>query len=155
MRTAEFRPAEDVASQTDAAFRRDNPQAHVQSAMESALGELAIPGRSELGYIRGCSGFAGFAPSHSGRSLAEQFSGEAVRLLGATRWSQWGSEQVTSNFVIANEPDPLALPYERYLNFWNGPVPQGAALVHFIGTFRFHRGAYSAATRQAIAALGG
>lgn len=132
---------------------RDPGRQHVQSAIEQQLDQVHIPARGGLHYIRGCSGFAGFAPGEGGRSLAEAFSREAERLLGMDHWSEWGSEQVTSNFVIANEPDPLLLPYDRYVNFWNDPVANTAALVHFIGTYRFHRGAYLAAARQAIAAL--
>ena len=93
------------------------------------------------------------APGGEGRALAEAFSQEAERLLGADYWAEWGSEQVTSNFVVANEPEARLLPYDRYLNFWNEPVSEGAGLVHFIGTYRYHRGAYLAAARRAIAAL--
>ena len=75
--------------------------------------------------------------------------------MGARRWAEWGSEQVTSNFVIANEPNPLLLPYDRYLNFWNADLPGDARFAHFIGTYRFHRGAYAGATRKAISALKG
>ncbi len=151
---AQFRPLGEIARQTPPEHRRDRPEAHVQGAIESVIDQIAIPMGKEPSYIRGCSGFAGFAPSSSGRVLAESFSVEASRLLGARRWARWGSEQVTSNFVIANEPDPLALPYSRYLNFWNEPLPPDAAFAHFIGTFRYHRGEYGRATRAAIAALG-
>lgn len=126
---------------------------HVQRAIEQALDQVSIPGRSDLHYVRGCSGFAGFAPNGEGRALAEAFSTEAERLLGAGRWAEWGSEQVTSNFVIANEAQALLLPYGRYLNFWNEPVSAEAGLVHFIGTYRYHCGAYLAAVQQAIAQL--
>jgi hypothetical protein len=60
---------------------------------------------------------------------------------------------VMSNLIVANEGEPLLLPYDRYLNFWNEPFGNEAALVHFVGTYRFHRGAYAEAARQAIAAL--
>lgn len=126
---------------------------HVQTAIEQVMDQVSIPGRSDLRYVRGCSGFAGFAPDQSGRALAEAFSVEAERLLGRDHWSEWGSEQVTSNFVVANEPDPLLLPYGNYINFWNEPVGGQVAFVHFVGTYRFHRGAYRRAARQAIAAL--
>ncbi|MFM6950531.1 MAG: hypothetical protein ACKOW1_05870 [Novosphingobium sp.] len=126
---------------------------HVQSAIEQAMGQVQIPGHPALRYVRGCSGFAGFAPGGKGRGLAEAFSREAERLLGPRHWAEWGSEQVTSSFVIANEPDPLLLPYDRYFNFWNEPVSEAAGLAHFIGTYRYHRGAYRAAVRQAIAHL--
>lgn len=134
-------------------IHRASGRVHVQSLIEQAMSDVAIAGRPDLAYVRGCSGFAGFSPSNEGRALAEGFSSEAERLLGAARWAEWGSEQVTSNFIIANEPRHELLPYTRYLNFWNEPVPQDAALVHFIGTFRYHRGAYRGAVQQAIARL--
>lgn len=136
-----------------AANNRDPGRQHVQSAIEQAMDQIKIAGRPDLHYVRGCSGFAGFAPGGEGRALAEAFSREAERLLGPGYWAEWGSEQVTSNFIVANEPEARLLPYERYLNFWNDPVGSEAGLVHFIGTYRYHRGAYLAAARQAIAAL--
>lgn len=136
-----------------ASRHRDPGRQHVQSAIEQAMDQVAIAGRPELSYVRGCSGFAGFAPGNEGRGLAEAFSQEATRLLGPDHWAEWGSEQVTSNFVVANEADAMLLPYDRYLNFWNEPISPDAGLVHFIGTYRYHRGAYLAAARRAIAAL--
>lgn len=126
---------------------------HVQSAIEQAMEQMAIPGRDALHYARGCSGFAGFAPGGEGRALAEAFSAEADRLLGRTKWSEWGSEQVTSNFVIANEADALLLPYDRYLNYWDEPVAAAVPFVHFVGTHRYTRGAYAQAARRVVGAL--
>jgi hypothetical protein len=123
---------------------------HVQGRIEAALADIAIPG---LNYVRGCSGFAGFAPSSSGRALVEAFTREAERLLGRDKWSEWGSEQVTSNVVIANDPDPAPLPYARYTNFWNAPLGPDVAFAHFIGTYRHHGRAYRDATRTAIKEL--
>jgi len=128
---------------------------HVQDAIEAAMDELHIPGLADPFYVRGCSGFAGFAPGAGGRALAEAFSAEAERLVGPARWREWGTEQVTSNFVIANEPDPVLLPYDRYLNHWNAPLPASRRFVHFIGTWRFSRGAYLRDTKAAIARLRG
>ena len=131
-----------------------NPDAHVQGAIESGLDRVALPMRINPLYVRGCSGFAGFAKGGDGRALAEAFSIEAERLLGMERWSRWGSEQVTSNMVVANEPDALLLPYDHYLNFWDEGVPADARFVHFIGSYRFSGNAYIDATRAAITALG-
>lgn len=143
-----------LAAIADWASRHHNPgRQHVQAAIEQAMDRVTIPRRPALKYVRGCSGFAGFAPGGEGRGLAEAFSQEAQRLLGPSHWAEWGSEQVTSNFVVANEAEALLLPYDRYLNFWNDPISADAGLVHFIGTFRYHRGAYLAAARRAIAAL--
>jgi hypothetical protein len=130
-------------------------ETHIQGAIETAMDRVCaqVPGLTY--YLRGCAGFAGFAAGGMGREAADGFSRAASALLGAERWAQWGSEQVMSNLIVANEGEPLLLPYARYLNFWNEPFGAEAALVHFVGTYRFHRGAYSQAARQAIAALAG
>lgn len=151
--SAEIRPLAAIADL--AVGNRHSSRQHVQSAIEQALDQMHIANRPALKYVRGCSGFAGFAPSSEGRELAQDFSQEAERLLGQDRWSEWGSEQVTSNFVVANEANALLLPYGRYLNFWNEPLNDDAAVVHFIGTYRYHRGAYLAAVQRAIADLAG
>lgn len=133
---------------------------HVQDAAEAAIGSVALPGYESLRYVRGCAGFAGFAPGGHGRALAEALSLAMDDAIGRESWSRWGSEQVTSNFVVANGHDPLLLPYDRYLNFWNAALFGRArfatdpAFVHFIGTYRFHGDAYLAATRTAIDRLG-
>ena len=127
---------------------------HVQSAIEQAMDGITVPGRTGLRYARGCAGFAGFAPGEDGRALAQAFTAEAQRLLGPARWAEWGSEQVASNFVIANDPEASLLPYDRYMNYWNEPVAPGTGFVHFVGTYRYHGGAYAQAARRVIAALG-
>lgn len=129
----------------------ESPPLHIQKATERQLDRLNLPDLPEPHYFRGCSGFAGFARSHTGRTLAERFSAANQALLGPARWREWGTEQVTSNFVIANEPDPLLLPYDRYLNFWDQALPADRRLVHFVGTCRFNGSAYRDATRAAIA----
>ncbi len=130
------------------------PDAHVQAKAEAAMAPLAREVGGLTHYVRGCAGFSGFAPGGHGRELADRFSQAASALLGAGTWAEWGSEQVMSNVIVANEGQPVLLPYSRYLNFWNEPVDARAAFVHFVGTYRYHRGAYSRAARQAIAALG-
>lgn len=156
---AEIRAAAELAADRIAIDPR-SPGLHVQDAAEAAIGWLAIPARDRLRYVRGCSGFAGFAPGGPGRALAEGFSQAMDGAIGRASWSRWGSEQVTSNFVVANGRDPLLLPYDRYWNFWNAALfgrarfASDAAFVHFIGTYRFHGDAYLAATRTAIDRLG-
>lgn len=140
----------EIASLTDDDAYFHNPAAHVQGAIECGLDRVSLPMLAGPRYVRGCSGFAGFARGDGGRALAEAFSREATRLLGAERWARWGSEQVTSNMVVANEPDPLLLPYDRYLNFWDEGIPADARFVHFIGSCRFSGSAYIDATRAAI-----
>ena len=130
------------------------PDAHVQAKIETLLPQVAAAAVGGLShYVRGCAGFAGFAPGGPGRELADAFSRAAAAQLGPEVWAQWGSEQVMSNLYIANEGEPVLLPYARYLNFWNEPISSEAAFVHFVGTFRYHRGAYADAARHAIARL--
>ncbi|BBC74427.1 conserved hypothetical protein [Altererythrobacter sp. B11] len=133
--------------------RRVYPQGpqggHIQTVMESRLGLMA-PGR-DWRYVRGCAGFAGFAAGGPGRGLAAAF----IRLLSPTlekggQLADWGSEQVASNFIIANEPAPVLLPYDRYLNYWGQPMADDAAFVHFIGTHRHTGGTYAETSRRAI-----
>ncbi|WEK46011.1 MAG: hypothetical protein P0Y56_13375 [Candidatus Andeanibacterium colombiense] len=130
-----------------------SPTTHVQGAAEELLPQALARLPQPAHYVRGCAGFAGFAKGGAGREMAEQFSRDVEAIVGRESWKRWGSEQVTSNVIVANEGEPVLLPYDRYLNFWNEPLPAGTAFTHFIGTFRFHRGAYAAATRKAIAAL--
>lgn len=117
------------------------------------LAEVAMPQAGQgLRYIRGCAGFAGFARSARGTGAVTAMS-EAMDALIGNKWREWGSEQVASNFVIANDPDPVQLPYDRYVNHWVEPLPPKPAFIHFIGTYRYARGAYAQASHAAIAAL--
>jgi hypothetical protein len=142
-----FRSAIEIAS----IFHADGPTTdHVQAQAEAAMATL--PDADTIRYIRGCAGFAGFARSNSGRALINGFSQAMDERLGNV-WRQWGSEQVASNFVVANDSDPVQLPYDRYVNHWSEPLPPDPAFVHYIGTYRFHRGNYSHSTRAAIARL--
>lgn len=130
-----------------------DPATHIQDATEAILGRVDAGLPEQRHYVRGCAGFAGFAPGGLGPQVARDFSREAEAILGRDSWKRWGSEQVMSNVIIANEGEPVLLPYDRYLNFWNADVPRDASFVHFIGTYRFHRGAYVDATLKASRAL--
>jgi hypothetical protein len=123
---------------------------HIQSVIEAGLGNISEA--ANLRYIRGCAGFAGFSKSTEGRAMAEKFAIGAGAAIGP-RFQEWGSEQAASNFVVANDRDPVQLPYDRYTNHWEEALPPTPALVHYIGTYRYARGSYVAATRAAIATL--
>jgi hypothetical protein len=120
---------------------------HIQPMIEVALGQL--PDAAALKNIRGCAGFAGFAKSSSGRALTERLAVDVGGAIGA-QFQEWGSEQAASNFVLANDPDPVQLPYDRYVNHWEEPLPPEPAFIHYIGTYRYQRGSYLASTEQAI-----
>lgn len=131
-----------------------DPQTHVQDVAEALLERMDAGLPPQTHYVRGCAGFTGFAPGGFDTALPQRFSREIEAIVGRDVWSRWGSEQVMSNIIVANEGEPLLLPYDRYLNYWNEPVPDRASFVHFIGTYRYHRAAYAQATAKAIEALG-
>ncbi len=126
---------------------------HVQTRIETQL-DRADPARGWR-YFRGCSGFAGFSKGGPGRSLAAAFLAHMKDTIGAADVTQWGTEQVASNFQLANEDDTIVLPYARYLNYWAQPFSPDAAFVHFVGTYRYQNGAYANESQRAIAALRG
>jgi hypothetical protein len=119
--------------------------------------EMALPGLT-LGssYVRGCAGFCGFPPGTVRRDLIEGIHREMADLLG-TRWTEWGSEQVMSNLIIANSAGSIVLPSRKYCT--HGPetldIVRGSdvALVHFLGGDRFAAGNYRDLADRTIAAM--
>lgn len=130
-----------------AAYPRGPAEGHIQAQVESRMGQIERPGWR---YVRGCAGFAGFAAGGPGRPLAAAFLAEMAALVGEEKLATWGTEQIASNFHLANEPHAVMLPYARYMNYWNADWAPGTAFVHFVGTHRYDNGAYERASRQAI-----
>ncbi len=124
---------------------------HVQTRIESRLDSISAARGWK--YARGCSGFAGFAATGSGRPLASAFLAELTRMIGADDVSIWGTEQVTSNFHLSNEAEPVVLPYARYMNYWNEAWHDDTRFVHFVGTHRHDNNAYIEASLEAIGRL--
>ena len=120
------------------------------------LAECALPSLSDAAgqrYIRGCAGFAGFARGAMNFEQLERFSQQMEERLGNAKWQRWGSEQVTSNYMIANTDNPLVLPFEHY-PYWDLKQDLAEArLVHFIGGHRFDGQAYARHAKQVIRAL--
>jgi hypothetical protein len=106
-----------------------------------------LPNSAQLSYARGSSGFAGFAKGAFKFEELEEFSQRMQHRLG-NRWSEWGSEQVASNFVIANSAGALVLPYRFYACFEPSIDASTRRFLHFYGTYRFDRGFYR---KQALA----
>lgn len=94
------------------------------------------PDAANLRYVRGSSGFAGFARGGISRSMVEDFH-EVMQSVHGDRWREWGTEQIASNFAVANSPSGLPLPYPVYSSYEGGALPQPCSLLHFIGTWRF------------------
>ena len=83
------------------------------------------------------------------------FSQAASAILGAERWREWGTEQITSNFVIANDENAMVLPPALYENYWGVPSVGDVRFLHFIGTHRWHAWEYQRRSLAVIQALNG
>jgi hypothetical protein len=81
-----------------------------------------------------------------------RFSDGMWRLLG-DRWTEWGSEQVGSNFVIANAGVPEELTPPKYVNFLPDLDHSRAALIHFLGAHRYGGGVYARRATAAVESL--
>jgi hypothetical protein len=121
------------------------PGAHIQTITEAEMVNVGLPPSAR--YVRGCSGFTGFPPSATMRDDLVDFSRRMTAKLGAD-WKRWGTEQVTSNYLVANSPGAKSLPFPKY----GTPdcATKGTAFYHFIGSMRFINNKYKTTSRQAI-----
>lgn len=117
---------------------------HIQVLCESKL-VLAANGDLDKQYIRGCSGFAGFAKDSFHFSELEALSNRMGTALGE-KWSKWGTEQFASNFIISNSVNSGALPHPVYTT--PDRINETTVFVHFIGPLRYHKGLYSKYLKQ-------
>ena len=111
------------------------------------------PGHETLRYVRGSSGLAGFARGGFPRSEMERFHREMEKLVGETRWKEWGTEQCASNFAVANSPGAVVLPYPAYASYAGTTPHPDTKCFHFIGTWRFDNGVFAGHGQREIAAL--
>jgi hypothetical protein len=107
---------------------------------EAALASL--PDAAQKSYVHASSGFAGFAAGAFTIGELESFSRHMNEALGDRRWREWGTEQIASNYVLANAPGASVLPFPRYACFEPHLPPGERALLHFIGTYRYNQGEY-------------
>jgi hypothetical protein len=122
---------------------------HVQVVAEANFDQLADFG--SLRYVRGCSGFAGFARKSFTREFVESISAQMQAAIGE-KWREWGSEQVMSNIVVANIPNAVVLPHPKYADC-HKMKPGLTEFIHFIGDCRFDGGNYARLGTQVIATL--
>jgi hypothetical protein len=130
-----------------AAYARGMNSQHVQVMAERSLPTLP----SSLGrrYVRGSAGFTGFAHGGVTRQDAEAFSAAMQSILG-NRWTEWGTEQVTSNYLVANSPNGVALDWPKYACLFPDVDPTSASMLHFPGSWRWNRDIYVRLGRQVI-----
>jgi len=138
-------PIRDLHAVRENALPWMQPGAHIQGIVETEMVNVGLP--SDARYIRGCSGFAGFPPSTKMQDTMTDFSRRMRAKLGED-WKRWGTEQVTSNYLVSNAFGTRALPFPKY------GTPDCAtaetAFYHFIGSMRFVNSKYQARSRQAI-----
>jgi hypothetical protein len=143
----------EIESMTSACLRsKTNLDPMVQAVCERSFDQL--PESDSLKYVRGNAGFTGFAKGSISRKNVVWFS-DLMRRIAKEKWDQWGSEQVTSNLLVANSTDPHLLQFPKYLSYWAHPdvAYADAAFIHFIGPHRFSNGFYVASARKVIADL--
>ncbi len=124
-----------------------------QGVAERALDQF--PDSSKLKYVRGTAAFAGFARNSFSRSDVEFFSKNMEKICGTAKWHEWGSEQVTSNLIIANSPKARVLQHPKYTSYYALPEVDymQSSFIHFIGTCRYKNGFYATLARQVIRSL--
>lgn len=120
---------------------------HIQSVSEK---RMVTAGLSQNHYVRGCAGFTGFPSNDHMDEQMKEFSSKMSRVaLG--RWAEWGTEQVTSNYLVANAVQTRVLPYPRY----STPEKRIEDIVffHFIGYVRYVNSLYRTKTQQVLPLL--
>jgi hypothetical protein len=140
-----------VSARAAAEFARSLQGNYIGNLAEVKMDEL--PGVDDLLYVRGSSGFAGFAPGGFPRRKLDDYHVEMEKLIGGERWREWGTEQCASNFAVANTPGAITLPYPGYCSFHPGGERSAVKMYHFIGSFRFDEGRFAQLAREEIAAL--
>lgn len=137
-------PVKEAAAYAEARSSTD----HIQIIAEMALARL--PNAAALKYVRGSAGFVGLARDGFSRAAVEDFYLQMADLVGE-RLREWGSDQVAFNFLVANSPNPMVLPYPDYASFVPGLDAENVRLLHYIGTYRFRGGTYARQSREFIA----
>jgi hypothetical protein len=138
-------PTRSLAAARENALPWMEPGAHIQGIAETEMVNVGLP--ADARYIRGCSGFSGFPRSSDMRTTMTDFSRRMTAKLGED-WKRWGTEQVTSNYLVSNAAHTRPLPFPKY------GTPDCAtgdtAFFHFIGSMRFVNSKYETSSRQAI-----
>ena len=128
---------------------KTKPPVHIQAIVEANIDTAALPATAR--YIRGCAGFCGFPCSSTMREQVLDFSSRMQAKFGQD-WKRWGTEQVTSNYIVANSNDPIILPFPKYST--PDSVNQDIAFFHFIGSVRFVDDLYRRTSEAVLKKLG-
>lgn len=124
------------------------PDAHIQAIAEMEMVNVGLPANAR--YIRGCAGFTGFPQADNMRDSLLDYATRLSDKVGDD-WKRWGSEQVTSNYLVSNASGTEPLPFPKY-GTPDCATPE-TAFFHFIGSMRFVNDKYTATSRRAIALI--
>ncbi|TBO30234.1 hypothetical protein EYS42_11095 [Aquabacterium lacunae] len=120
---------------------------HIQAFIEKRM--HAHPPALSL-YVRGCSGFTGFPIDPLMTEKMRDFS-RRMQAIAGQRWTEWGTEQITSNYLVANAKGSAVLPFPAYCT--PDSSLQHVRFAHFIGYMRFTNALYRDATTALIGQL--
>lgn len=138
---------EETVAQASRHHSGDGPH-HIQPIVEASMTTSNLPAHAR--YVRGCSGFTGFPKSNTMMDELLAFS-RAMHARHGKRWAEWGTEQITSNYLVANAHGTSVLPFLSYGT--PDVIHDKSILTHFIGSMRFTSGKYRSATLQAVQQL--
>jgi len=117
------------------------PENHVQVKAEKNFYKLE--GYENMKYVRGSAAFAGFAAGSFSLSKLEKFSQQMNEIIGED-WTKWGTEQVTSNFLVANSSQSKMMPFPKYAGYHppHNISYKNSHFMHFYGSQRWENGLY-------------
>jgi hypothetical protein len=125
-----------------------------QLQVESRLDELPVSPSAR--YVRGCAALTGFAARAIDINRVEEIHQHFAKLVGAEAWKTWGSEQVASNYLVANAPNVSVLPVAAYCSHFGDAATSrydSASILHFIGSNRFDNGTYRRLAARVLGTL--
>ena len=126
-------------------FRAD--ELKISTLAEAALADIPTAWNGK--YVHASSGFAGFARSSVSVSDLALLSDWMYERFGK-QWEDWGSEQISSNYLLANAANAVVLPFQRYACY-EPPMSVGdRPFLHFIGSYRFMHGLYRKRVKQLL-----
>lgn len=128
------------------------PKNHVQVKAEKNFYKL--PGYEKMKYVRGSAAFAGFAAGSFSLSKLENFSQQMNEIIGED-WTKWGTEQVTSNFLVANSFKSKMMPFPKYAGHHppHNISYKNSHFMHFCGPHRWKNGFYIKNAKKIIGTL--
>lgn len=145
-------PAAEVAAMVQGWIERHGwTDLSLSVAAEAVLDRL--PAARSVRYVHASSGFAGFAPAAVRLDDLYRFSEQMTALLGRACWATWGSEQIASNYVLANAPAATVLPYPRYACVEAGGAADASVFLHFLGSHRYATDLYRRCAVDMLAGL--